>query len=357
MPASIPYDNIMVGEIQDALLEAFPTRVSLEEMTQRRLNVPLDTISTGGNLRIDVFRLITEWAYPAGKVEALIQGAYTHKSDNPKLRGLYGKYIGALPVDLPPYARCYLGAGVVFVNRNSLRRALSSIHTHSVKTALIVRGKPRSGRTWTHWLIRHEMKRLGYNLVWVDLLDDLPPEPTPADLALVILGSMGLNVQDLPVQGEESADRWVLRLLTRIVGQLQTLPNDKTWWIVIDGFSRGAIPPTIYDFLMRLAAHIVNSIPRCRLALLGYDDTVPAKLTGLIYLDEITPPTQGDIEAFFRCALQEQGLVVNEEVIRAAANEVYTRIDFADAEHMTITNELIKETLDRLGILEEPDET
>lgn len=71
-------------DVQEALLDAFPSRDSLEIMVRIELDEELETIATGGNLRSDIFKLLV-WAESVDRVSDLIQGALRQNPGNHRL--------------------------------------------------------------------------------------------------------------------------------------------------------------------------------------------------------------------------------------------------------------------------------
>jgi hypothetical protein len=76
-----------IGEIQDALLDAYPDRDALRMMVRIELEENLESIADGSNQRVVIFNLIN-WADRVGCVDALIQGAYRQNDGNFALQRL-----------------------------------------------------------------------------------------------------------------------------------------------------------------------------------------------------------------------------------------------------------------------------
>ncbi len=72
-------------ELQNALLDAFPSKASLEQMLAFELNKNLDEIATGTNLEEIVFNLI-KIAYSENWIEDLIDAARNKNPENSKLK-------------------------------------------------------------------------------------------------------------------------------------------------------------------------------------------------------------------------------------------------------------------------------
>ena len=77
----------MREELQNALIDAFPSKTSLEQMLKFELDKNLDTIATGTNLQDIVFNLIKK-AYAENWIENLIDAAQNRNPGNPKLKAI-----------------------------------------------------------------------------------------------------------------------------------------------------------------------------------------------------------------------------------------------------------------------------
>jgi hypothetical protein len=80
----MPLTGQQIGQIQEALLRAFPSKDDLGMMVRIQLDARLDAIAGGENLRVLVFKLLT-WAESNGRISDLIEGAYHQNPGNPDL--------------------------------------------------------------------------------------------------------------------------------------------------------------------------------------------------------------------------------------------------------------------------------
>jgi predicted NACHT family NTPase len=74
-------------ELQDALVDAFPDKSSLEQMLLYELDKKLNAIAGGSNLKEIIFKLI-ETAESQGWIEDLVRAAYRDNPGNPKLKAI-----------------------------------------------------------------------------------------------------------------------------------------------------------------------------------------------------------------------------------------------------------------------------
>jgi len=76
-----------IEDIQNALLDAYPSEDDLLPMVRIELDENLEAIATGKNQRVLIFNLVT-WAERTGRVDALLQGAHRQNPGNPLLSAL-----------------------------------------------------------------------------------------------------------------------------------------------------------------------------------------------------------------------------------------------------------------------------
>ncbi|WP_437314415.1 effector-associated domain EAD1-containing protein [Sorangium sp. So ce385] len=79
------WDGARLERFQEALLDAFPSRVEFERLILFGLNEDLDTIASDNNLQAAVFEVL-KWAKARGKLERLLEEARRRNRDNPILR-------------------------------------------------------------------------------------------------------------------------------------------------------------------------------------------------------------------------------------------------------------------------------
>ena len=70
-----------VGQIRDALLDAYSSKDELRMTVRIELDENLENVAGGENLRVVVFNLVS-WAEEAGRIDHLVRGAYNQKPGN-----------------------------------------------------------------------------------------------------------------------------------------------------------------------------------------------------------------------------------------------------------------------------------
>lgn len=80
-----------IGEIQEALLDAFPARDDLRMLVRIELDEKLEAIADGSNQRVVIFNLVS-WAERTGRIDDLVQGAFRQNQGNPALQKLMASW-------------------------------------------------------------------------------------------------------------------------------------------------------------------------------------------------------------------------------------------------------------------------
>lgn len=95
---ALPLSVKQIREIEEALLDAFPTRDDLRYMVRIELDEWLEAIADGANQRVVTFNLV-RWAEQTGKIDALLQGASRQNPDNPILQKLMQTWRATIAFD------------------------------------------------------------------------------------------------------------------------------------------------------------------------------------------------------------------------------------------------------------------
>ncbi|MEM7133947.1 MAG: AAA-like domain-containing protein [Chloroflexota bacterium] len=93
--------NLTLEAIHTALLDAFPTESSLDQMVQFRLNTTLEHVVGDGNLPTKLLALL-RWVESTGRLDELIQGAVRSNPGNPLLQQLVQEMNLPIANDQPP---------------------------------------------------------------------------------------------------------------------------------------------------------------------------------------------------------------------------------------------------------------
>jgi formylglycine-generating enzyme required for sulfatase activity len=123
-----------VQQIQDALLDGYPSKDELRMLVRVKLDQNLDAIVGGDNLRVIIFNLVS-WAERIDRVDDLIQVASDYNPDNKALQQLAQEWRAALAsqaaVQSPPAAPPSAPVGRVSIDLflSYSRKNLASMRT------------------------------------------------------------------------------------------------------------------------------------------------------------------------------------------------------------------------------------
>ncbi|MFO0590333.1 MAG: effector-associated domain EAD1-containing protein [Polyangiaceae bacterium] len=161
MAAIGKWNNARQEKLQDALLEAFPYRAELEQLTYYALDVDLDTLTSEPNMRSTLFGLL-KWARSRGKLDVLLEEARRRNPDNPSLR--------AVAEQRAPFFVPY-ASDVAFVGRNAdieaLDRALKPSDSGVRRVALVGMGGVGKTQLAVEYVHRHRADYPG-GVYWVN---------------------------------------------------------------------------------------------------------------------------------------------------------------------------------------------
>jgi len=237
-------------------------------------------------------------------IDRFIAAFEAKKPNNPDVKAFVSSLTVAVAAAANPYGVCFAD-NRPFVNRSTLRVTLRSLITGGPRI-LVVRGEPRSGKTYTGNLIKYLASNVGFEVVTVNLVKYAAGrDVSPVDIGDALARQMGLGKP--PELGNEQLSRWTLAYFDWLVGQLR--PRDggaKTWWIVIDGFQSISVPQAVNDFIDELAARVDATLLSTRVTLISYERELPAEVGPIIAEDVTSEITVDDLSDFFMQFYREQ---------------------------------------------------
>ena len=339
--------------LHSAMLGAYQDRDDLEMMLALAFGKNLDAYASNAALPWQVFELC-QWFEKRSTLDELLRAAFTHAPRvTIEIRSLFvQRFPSPAPVvardgaDVvwfaamsPPFSSCCLGPDTVFVSRMALRNALYTMEPGGNRRVLVVTGADRSGKSFTHELIQHVAIHFKRRMVWIDLKHDLPAEGGAAALAARILSRMGLTVP-------ASSEHRVPAILDGMVGAMNNARG--TWWIVLDGFERGAISHEVRELITGLAIQIGSALFEIRLALLGYDEPILRPLLDRVHPEHIKAIDEAALSHFFYCAFHEHGHEPDPEAIQAAVKIVWELLPTSGTERLRALNQLLCDAVQQL---------
>lgn len=261
------------------------------------LNDKLERISGLGNLQEVAFQAITA-ANNEGWIDKLLDAFRKMRPGDPDLEAFMKSLTIVGPaVVLDHYAVC-LADNRPFVNRAPLRKTLRTLAGGGPRI-LLVRGGPRSGKSYTSNLIKYLAKQFGFELVRIDLVRYAAGQDvSPVDIGTAIVSQMGFT--GAPALGNEQLARWTIAYFDWLAGQLRApAAQAKTWWIVIDGFQSVSVPLAVDDFIDEFCARVDEALLSVRVVLISYERELPAEMAPIVTEDTTAPITVDDLTSFF----------------------------------------------------------
>ncbi|PYQ25968.1 MAG: hypothetical protein DMF56_25975 [Acidobacteria bacterium] len=295
------------------------------------LNDKLERISEPGNLQNVAFQAITA-ANNEGWIDKFLDAFRRKRPNDPDL----GRFVASLTIVAPAvvldhYAVCFAD-NRPFVNRIPLRQTLR-ILTMGGPRILVVRGEPRSGKTYTSNLIKYLARQFGFELVRIDLVRYAAGQDvSPVDLGTAIASQMGFA--GAPAPGNEQLARWTVAYFDWFVGQLRSsAAQAKTWWVVIDGFQSVSVPLAVDDFVDEFCARVDEALLSVRVVLISYERDLPVEMAPIVTEDKTAPITVDDLTSFFLKFYSEHLPAVTDREDRASTHavDIALKMEAADA--------------------------
>jgi hypothetical protein len=184
-----------------------------------------------------------------------------------------------------------------FVNRRALRSTLKKLAASNGPRILKILGEPRTGKSYTHYLISHLARQFGFRIVPIDLLSFA--ELTPYDIGCSINSRMGLPDPAQP--GKEQWSRWTRRYFDRLSGHVQSAeaPAAPRWWIIMDNFKAVTVPEALNDFVDDLATRIDRELLDVRAVLISYERRLPSHVDPIVVEDKTCDIGVEELSEFF----------------------------------------------------------
>ncbi len=228
--------------------------------------------------------------------------------------------------------------GVLVVDRASLRSQISLLLAKdSIVTVLLVRGAPKSGKTWGKWLFEAAAKEAGAKPIYVgqgivftleDVIRELfaPVGGIPTQLA-----EMLANVQSKPT----TPDAW-FRLICNLLLEAANKANLQLWIAVddlgLDEQNQPLIDDEILQFFKQFALMMqaAQYQARFRLMLIHFPEGTPTRWSTVIWKADTAVADEIQEEAivdFLRGWSRERGKVIVEDQLATLSKELIAGLD------------------------------
>jgi V8-like Glu-specific endopeptidase len=319
-----------VEEFHQALLARYDTRASAEDMLLRLQRSFRHIAVTGSTYPQDLLAVIRA-AQSEGWLLPLVRQV---RQDIPGDQELLALEAELVPPGPPPHVddfdMCCL-AGRVMVDRSGLRDSLRRLSTATGKRIMVITGRKSSGKSHSLQLISYLIAmRGGFSLAFIDLADYGPvlganEEIKPNYVARALARKLHYDFGPLKPPKDSQWARWVLDFCEDL--ETRALDDDRSCWVVIDGFGNVPLAQATVDLIKGLAVRINRSLPRFRLILLGYDDTFPPGVLPQVMPESIKPIGIRELTDFFGRAYRQLGLQATEDTLVDSVSRVLAGLD------------------------------
>lgn len=183
-----------------------------------------------------------------------------------------------------PFEAVVLNSNLPFLDRLPTRQALRSFlrELRPIKRVVVVNGEQCPGKSYTTAFVDHVLAtEKDISSCLVTITDDQGASVGPMELAMDMVTNMTTEPTN-PPPANTNQQRWI----TEVANWVLSVANqsNRSWWFVLDGFTRQAMRADTQVFIDILANRLGTGLQRDRhrLILLDFDRTVLAVPPGSI---------------------------------------------------------------------------
>jgi hypothetical protein len=276
---------------------------------------------------------------------ALISKAAGLRPADPVLRDLHSE-LGpqAPPPNLSPYYMCRLGSGTVMVDRKPLRAAVEELHDLQGRRVLVIKGDSWSGKSHSVQLITFIADVVGgFTLVELDLDPHRDDQTrlviTARDLASRLIRLMGYQIAWPESSGDRQWSKWVTEFGDEFARCAATDATRR--WIVIDGMNKVLLDQSAVDLVQDLTTRIYKSLPRLRLVLVGYEQSLPPLIMPYIQEEKVARIGDNDLIEFFVLAHEELSRPHDEDSLADIVLRILNQVDMTSSDYLVKLGPLV----------------
>jgi len=262
--------------------------------------------------------LLVEAADGQGWLRAFVDRLATTYAARPEFRRVLVEIDAAVvpATAATPFEEVLLAGGRPFANRRTLRTRLRELTDRAGASVLLVDGDPRTGKSFSYYLISHAAQDFVVNRFKLGRL------PKPDVLADEILGRLFVT-ENLPPMGPESAERWAEKLADIVARAIQK--EQKKRILIFDEFSDTPLPDGTTSLIVRLAQYADEELrPYLRVVLMRFRSDLPQELDDVVLRDSATPFTATDMVAVVMQVARARAWPVSEPTIVTRINDYHT---------------------------------
>lgn len=330
-----------IKEILQALLAAYKNREDFATLVVMANDTrTLDQLANTGNLTNDI-RAVVMVARQEGWLHDLLQEAAAAIPGVPELARLRDSVAPIQAEAADPWKALMIN-GQPLVDREPLRNAVQDLE-NQLGRILVVFGEPTVGKTHIGNLVTWRAGENQHKLVVVDLLKlwesatnnagggpEAKPRLVPQEIALSLCDQLEIDREIIP-PGDEQDSRWAITFCNRLQGRLKP---DADYWLLFDEYNKVPVSQQAADLIKELASRVATALPRVRLALLGYDETLPQNASAATIRNQLKYLSEDDLKVFFAELYQVAGRADDAAGIAASLDRVRSRINPADVDAM-----------------------
>jgi hypothetical protein len=221
-----------------------------------------------------------------------------------------------VPTATEPFNEVLLEGDRPFVNRRPLRNALLRLVDPAGDRVLLVEGEPKSGKTFSYYLLNHAAPRRGFMVHKFDM----SRAPGPRALAEDVLGRLLGIVPPLVDQGLESAERWAEKLSDSIATEVLRLATPRIF--VFDSFPDMTLPPGTLSLISRIATYADQELQGVlRVVLVRFPGELPTDIDDVAARDEAQPFTSTDMVAAMMQIATARAWPITDTAMKAKIDE------------------------------------
>lgn len=317
--------------LSKAMIAAFPRRSDLEDFVLLTTGETLDYYSSRPDSLSDDVRRVILHAQANAWLHDLLESLVDRNPGDPEFTGVRRELLARpSPPPADPWLACIV-RDAPFVDREPLRDAMRDLETDGGRQVLVVHGDPGTGKTHTTEFVRWRARECGHEFVSIDLeqmarLSGRDGLIWPETVAHRLRDLLNLDL-DLPAREEEDQQyaRWNLSTCDKLTGAL--IDVAKYWWVVVDSFNLVPLPQATADFFKEFAIRVDASLPRLRLVLLGFNESLRPDLERHAHREHTRYPSQEELALYFTRLHESVGRAPQPEQVADSVQRVFSAVD------------------------------
>ncbi|MFJ6618080.1 effector-associated domain EAD1-containing protein [Kitasatospora sp. NPDC091335] len=307
---AFPHDDPRGKALLDALMEVYSLQPPARQIAARA-GVRAAEIDWQRSM-YDVWPDIVDKAATTGLLRRLVE-VVAEDSDSRAAAGVFADLLDEQEVarSVDPFDHGLINDGwCAFFDRKPLRSRLRDMVLDRGHRVLTVEGGPRSGRTFTWFLIHHVLTSRGINPCRININEYTEPVRV-SDLAEFLNYEFrGWSVEiDHHSSEDQQADRLVRQLRGRMREERGCVPAQPRHWLVFDDSEALRFTEPALRAVVRLIRAVVEGemADRMRIVLLAYDGWLPPDIEWHAARERLGPIGVQDLRDFFHTVAAEAG--------------------------------------------------